>query len=223
VSPAHPAAGAPAAFFDVDDTLITVASLFDLLAFEVTSGSRPRADHDRVMGELRAMKAAGAGRAEVNRTFYRAYAGWRVAEVAAGGRAWFRARSGDAGFFRPEAVARLRAHADAGHLVVLVSGSHPACLRPLAAHLGAHRSLCSRPATRAGRYTGALRVPMIGAHKGATVRSVAARWGVDLAASWAYGDHESDLPLLDAVGHPVVVGPGPGLAEHARRRGWPTL
>jgi phosphoserine phosphatase len=33
----------------------------------------------------------------------------------------------------------------------------------------------------------------------------------------------SDLPLLLAVGHPVVVHPDPRLAREAKRRGWPVV
>ena len=39
----------------------------------------------------------------------------------------------------------------------------------------------------------------------------------------AYGDHAPDLPVLDLVGNPVVVGDGPVLARHACRKGWARL
>jgi phosphoserine phosphatase len=43
---------------------------------------------------------------------------------------------------------------------------------------------------------------------------------VDLAASYAYGDREADLPMLDAVGHPVAVNASKRLARIARENGW---
>ena len=46
------------------------------------------------------------------------------------------------------------------------------------------------------------------------------REGIDLAASWAYSDSESDLPMLRAVGHPVAVNPDAELARVAREEGW---
>lgn len=47
--------------------------------------------------------------------------------------------------------------------------------------------------------------------------------GVDLADCWFYSDSASDLPLLDAVGHPVMVNPQWKLRSATRDRGWPTL
>ena len=42
--------------------------------------------------------------------------------------------------------------------------------------------------------------------------------GIDLAASWAYSDSESDLPMLRAVGHPVAVNPDAELRARRRAR-----
>lgn len=46
---------------------------------------------------------------------------------------------------------------------------------------------------------------------------------IDLAASYVYADSIYDLPLLEAVGHPVAVCPEERLASIARQRGWPIL
>jgi phosphoserine phosphatase len=59
--------------------------------------------------------------------------------------------------------------------------------------------------------------------KAQAIRELAAREGIDLAASWAYSDSESDLPMLRAVGHPVAVNPDSELARVARAEGWETL
>jgi alcohol-forming fatty acyl-CoA reductase len=50
---------------------------------------------------------------------------------------------------------------------------------------------------------------------------LARRQGLDLSGSFAYGDHEADIPLLSSVGRPVAVNPRRPLAREARRRGWP--
>ena len=55
------------------------------------------------------------------------------------------------------------------------------------------------------------------------MEAFAAEHGIDLAASYAYSDSLSDLPMLRAVGHPVVVNPDPPLAEIAREEGWQTM
>ena len=55
------------------------------------------------------------------------------------------------------------------------------------------------------------------------MREVAEQEGINLAASWAYSDSESDLPMLRAVGHPVVVNPDGPLARAAREEGWDVM
>ena len=51
-----------------------------------------------------------------------------------------------------------------------------------------------------------------------------ARWdGLDLGQCYAYSDSASDLPMLQAVGHPVAVNPDARLARHARAYGWPIV
>ena len=59
--------------------------------------------------------------------------------------------------------------------------------------------------------------------KAVAIEDLAARRGIDLAASYAYSDSESDLPMLEAVGHPVAVNPDDTLARIARERGWDIL
>ena len=59
--------------------------------------------------------------------------------------------------------------------------------------------------------------------KAEAIEQLAAREGIDLEASYAYSDSESDLPMLEAVGHPVAVNPDAALLRIARQRGWDVL
>jgi phosphoserine phosphatase len=59
--------------------------------------------------------------------------------------------------------------------------------------------------------------------KAQAIRELAEREDIDLAASWAYSDSESDLPMLRLVGHPVAVNPDNELARVARAEGWQVL
>ncbi len=49
---------------------------------------------------------------------------------------------------------------------------------------------------------------------------LAAKRGYDLSTCYAYSDSISDLPMLEAVGHPIAVNPDPELRELATARGW---
>jgi phosphoserine phosphatase len=55
------------------------------------------------------------------------------------------------------------------------------------------------------------------------MRELADAQGIDLAASYAYSDSESDLPMLRIVGHPVVVNPDAELRRVAREEDWEVM
>ena len=77
---------------------------------------------------------------------------------------------------------------------------------------------------RDGHYTGRLAGPFTYREgKAEALRLLAEREGIDLAASYAYSDSESDLPMLRAVGHPVAVNPDAELERVARAEEWETL
>ena len=41
--------------------------------------------------------------------------------------------------------------------------------------------------------------------------------------TYAYGDHHSDRPLLEAAKHPFAVTPNTGMKHIAKETGWPVL
>lgn len=143
-----------------------------------------------------------------NRAYYEAWRGERLDVVTAWGTEWFAQRSATPGFYVPATRTALREHREAGDRVVLVSGSFPAVVDPVAADIGAWYVLCTRPEARDGILTGAVvGEPCIGEGKRRAVRDLAEGYpDIDLADCYGYGDHPSDLPMLTEVGHPVVVG-----------------
>ncbi|MFE2911667.1 HAD family hydrolase [Kitasatospora indigofera] len=211
-------------FSDVDETLITCKSMFDFLRFRLTRslGDEGEARYRLIRDQLRAQGEAGVPREEVNRAYYRLHAGQDAGELAALGEQWFAERSAEPGFFVPATLAALRRHREAGAALVLVSGSFSPCLAPLARAVGAAYTLATEPLVERGRYTGEVVRPMIGAGKRAAVLDLLAfHPGVDPARCYAFGDHISDLPMLECVGHPRVVGGDAQLLERLGRRARP--
>lgn len=214
--------GRRAAFFDVDETLLDNTSMFGFLEYHLQA--RGQAEQYLVIrAALRELAARGIGRVERNRVFHRYLRDHPVAQVADHGRAWFAAELATGGVFKPAVLDRLRAHQQANDLVVLVSGSFPACLEPLAREVAVTMLLCTQPRLADGCYTGEVEDPMIGEAKAVAGRDLARRHGICLRTSFGYGDHVSDLPLLELLGHPVVVGNDPEMVEHAELRGWERL
>ncbi|MGZ8762655.1 MAG: HAD family hydrolase [Acidimicrobiia bacterium] len=120
-----------------------------------------------------------------------------------------------------EAVELIDEHKVNGRKVVIVSSSPYEVVQPLARYLGADEAIATRAKLDAdGNYTGELSFYAYGPHKATAIRELAARDGIDLAESYAYSDSVTDLPLLEAVGHPVAVNPDRELARYAREHEW---
>ncbi|MEV6318572.1 HAD-IB family hydrolase [Streptomyces sp. NPDC051776] len=215
--------GGRAAFFDVDETLITRKSMLSFLRSYYGWLGHPDLAAEEAVSALRATAAGPGGRAASNRAYYRLFAGHRVAEVAAAGQRWFDDGLRAGGLFHEPVLRALRRHRAGGDLIVLVSGSFSACLDPVAAYVDADVALGTVPETAGGRYTGEVREVRIGAGKAAAVTAVLRDRGLLAGDCHAYGDHASDLDLLSQVGHPVVVGEDPTLLERARVSAWRRL
>jgi HAD superfamily hydrolase (TIGR01490 family) len=123
-----------------------------------------------------------------------------------------------------EALELIQRHRSLGHRVYLVSASPEELVQPLAELLGADGSIASRAEVdEEGRYTGTMAFYSSGPGKAEGVENVARLHAIDLSASTAYSDSITDLPMLEAVGHPVVVNPDRALARVARERDWPVM
>ncbi|MFF6997590.1 HAD family hydrolase [Streptomyces sp. NPDC008313] len=209
-------------FCDVDETLISCKSMFTFLRFQLVRrhGAEGAEEYERIAGELRRRSAAGESRASVNRAYYRSYAGESAAAMTALGREWFALSAADhRDFFVPSTVAELARHRAAGAEIVLVSGSFAPCLDPIAEQVGATHVLCTSPVVEDGRYTGDVPEPVIGEGKRSAVLRLLSRYpGVSPRDCFAYGDHPSDFPMLDCVGHPRGVGDDPAVRDYLARR-----
>lgn len=211
------------AFFDVDETLITFKSMFDFYDFFLEAIGHSEQERRELHEQVRALLRPGLPREQGNRLFYRRFADRKIAEVAEIGREWFTARLAAGGLFHGDVLQVLRSHHEAGMTVVLVSGSFPACLRPIADYCGADDMLCTELESSDGIYTGEVVRTMIGNGKEDAARKLIEHTGANAADCFAYGDHTSDLGLLRLVGHPVVVGTNPELAAAAAEHGWRRL
>ncbi|GAA2986945.1 HAD family hydrolase [Actinokineospora diospyrosa] len=202
------------AFFDVDETLVTVKSMFGFLAEYFDAE-----EYERAEKHLKGLAAAGVPRDQSNREYYRMFAGHSAAEIADHGRAWYERAFPT--LYNEATLGWLRRYQNGGAAIVLVSGSFPACLDPIADHVFADRVLCGQPAVVDGKHTGELvGEPVIGEGKARAVRATMAELGVSAQDCVAFGDHSTDLPMLQQVGRRVVVGDDPGLRPHLTSPGW---
>ncbi|HSO08347.1 MAG TPA: HAD family hydrolase [Pelomicrobium sp.] len=127
----------------------------------------------------------------------------------------------------PAAQALVDRHRREGHVCAIVTATNRFVTGPIAAAFGVEHLIATEPEERDGEFTGRSRgVPCFRAGKVTRLEEwLAARATrlAEVAESWFYSDSHNDLPLLEAVNHPVVVDPDPQLAAVAAARGWPVM
>ncbi len=123
-----------------------------------------------------------------------------------------------------EALALIDEHRRVGRKVVIISSSPEEIVKPLARYLGVDHVIATRARIDAeGRYTGEMEFYAYAESKADAIRELAETEGLSLPDSFAYSDSVTDLPMLEAVGHPVVVNPDKELAQAAEERDWQTM
>jgi HAD superfamily hydrolase (TIGR01490 family) len=123
-----------------------------------------------------------------------------------------------------EALELVDYHLAQGDEVYLVSSAPAEIVEPFAELLGITGAISSRASIdENGKFTGEMEFFAQGPNKALAIENLAHEHGIDLASSFAYSDSETDVPMLETVGHPYAVNPDRALARIAHDRGWPIL
>jgi HAD superfamily hydrolase (TIGR01490 family) len=216
--------GRPAAFFDLDKTLMAGSSgiHFARAAYESGMISRRRLARDVYENlRFRLLGSTDDRADDVRERVGKMIAGVRVRDLE---RLTPRVLSGVLPRLYPQMLARAYAHQDAGQPVYILTAASQEMADLLAHVLSFDGGLGSRSEIVDGRYTGRPAGPFnYREGKVVSMRELAAREGIDLDASYAYSDSESDLPMLRAVRHAIVVNPDPVLRRTALEKGWEVI
>jgi len=213
-----------AAFFDLDRTLIRRSSVLALAPSFRARGLISRIDLAKSAFWQLLFAARGASAERVRSAAedgMKILAGFSVEEM--------QALVGDAmePVLRPlvyaEPLHLVQHHRDRGERVYIVSATLQEIVEHIAADLGFDGAIGSTCEIVDGRYTGRSLRAAHGEGKARALRDLAVDDGLDLDGSTAYSDSYSDVPFLEAVGHPVAVNPDRRLKSIARARAWPTI
>ena len=125
----------------------------------------------------------------------------------------------------PKAFDLLQYHRGQGHTLVIITATNRFVTELIAQRLGVDHLIATEPERDgSGHFTGKLAgVPCFQAGKITRLHAWLDEHQADLEGAWFYSDSRNDLPLLEAVTHPVVVDADPVLAKIAEERGWPAL
>ncbi len=210
-----------AAFFDLDRTLMAGSSgiFFAKAAYQSGMISRRRLAKDAYENLRFRLRGSTDDRADEVRK--------RVAEMIENvpvrnlQRLSPRVLAGVLPRLYPHMLDRAYAHQDDGLLVYIVTAASQEMADLLAHVLAFDGGLGSRSEIVDGRYTGRAAGPFnYREGKVFSMKALAEVKDIDLSASYAYSDSESDLPMLRTVGHPVVVNPDAELRRIATDEGW---
>jgi HAD superfamily hydrolase (TIGR01490 family) len=213
-----------AAFFDLDKTVITKASIAAFSGHFRRDGLIKRRTVLRAIGSQFLYVQLGAGEermVKIRESLLALTRGWdrdRVRQIV---------RETLLQTVEPliyaEALELMASHHLAGQRVYLVSASPEEIVLPMAELLGADGTICSRAdVDDEGRYTGRMAFFADGRNKARAITELAEAMDLDLASSTAYTDSVTDVPMLELVGRPVAVNADRALARVARERGWET-
>ena len=210
-----------AAFFDLDKTLMEGSSAihFGRAAYKAGMVSRRQLVRDAWANvKFRLNGSTDEGTEALKERVLHSIAGVRQRDLA---RLGPDVLSGILPQVYPQMLELAWEHQDAGRPAYIVTAASQELAQVLARVLALDGGIGMRSEVRAGVYTGRLAGPMTYREgKAEAMRQLAEAEGIDLAASYAYSDSESDLPMLRAVGHPVAVNPDQELARVARQEGW---
>jgi HAD superfamily hydrolase (TIGR01490 family) len=214
-----------AAFFDLDRTLMEGSSAFQFgrAAYRAGLLSRRQLASDAWANvRFRLRGATDADTAALRDRISASLEGVRVRDLE---RLGVDVLAGILPRIYPQMLAVAHEHQDSGRRVYIVTAASQELAELLAYVLrfdGGLGSLYSEVVD--GVHTGRpLGLFMYRSGKAQAIQELAEREGIDLAASYAYSDSESDMPMLQAVGHPVAVNPDATLARAARENGWDVL
>ena len=122
-----------------------------------------------------------------------------------------------------EAVSLIEEHRLAGRDVVIVSASGAEVVEPIGEMLGADAVIATRMEIDEGKYTGEISFYAYAENKATAIEELARDKGYDLSRSYAYSDSMTDVHMLEIVGNPYAVNPDRELRKIAASRGWPVL
>ena len=213
-----------AAFFDLDRTLMAGSSAYHFGRAMYKAGNMSRRQIARDALDQIRFRLQGATDAAVNVLLVRVLEGIKGHRVVDLARMTPDVLAGILPRVYPQMLAVVRSHQDAGRPCYIATAASEPAADILARALAMDGAFGTRWEMSDGVYTGRLDGPFAyGEGKAQALRRFAAERDIDLAQSWAYTDAASDLPMLEAVGHPVAVNPDAGLAEIARRESWEVL
>ncbi|MFZ5645348.1 MAG: HAD family hydrolase [Bacillota bacterium] len=206
-------------FWDMDRTLVDTDCDISWKLFLIHKGLAPITDLE-VMEGYRKQYEEGRLEPEILNSFLlREFAGKTRAEME------FLAQEHFEAFVRPmvysQAFEMIKSIRNQGEKLCMITATNGEIAGPVARFLGFEKFLSTSLEIIDGRYTGNISgIYCYGAGKIPYIERFCRENSTSIAEAYYYGDSIADIPVLEAVRHPVAVNPVPGLRQMAKERGW---
>ncbi len=209
-----------AAFFDVDETLINMKSMFNFYEYWCVNQNLEDQLHLYLCNFKKDIEN-GKSREFLNKQYYKQFNKVKYSELLLMGKQWFEEIK-NTDLFINNTVERLNQHLKDGEVPVFVSGSMYPILAPIASYLNV-KDILSAPLLldKEGLCTGEIGTPQtIGLGKKEAILTYCENNGILPTDCYAYGDDISDIPMLEITGNPICVGQNQQLLDYGYSRGW---
>ena len=122
---------------------------------------------------------------------------------------------------RKKAIEKIEWHNRKGHFTCIISASPDIYLSSVSEYLKCNYYDCTKLLFKDNKFTGKLDgSDCSGFEKKTRIISIGIKEHLDLTISYGYSDNESDSPLFETVGNPIVISPSPLLYSISLSRGW---
>ena len=209
--------------FDLDDTLLRGQSHQELLRYLYRSGLVPFYHFIGLSaGLFRYKLGLMSDPTDIMRRAYALRRGKSASDMEKRAAELFESRLEPLLF--AEGMRLIAEHQVAGRTILLLSNSPDFLVKHVARYLHIHNFIGTRLEVKDGLFTGNIEKEIVyGESKLQEAKTFAEEKHFDLRSAWAYGDHSSDVFLLEKVGHPIAVNPTKGLRRISAGRSWPIL
>ena len=213
------------AFFDIDGTVFRSSLLIELVEKLVDEGVFPESARKEYINEFTAWRdREGSYEAYIDavvKTFMNHIRGVHYGDMADHGREVVRAHNKRVYRYTRDLMRQLKAE---GYYLIAISQSPKAILDEFCEEYGFDK-VYGRiyELGPSDRFTGVVIEEHLIQNKANIVNRVFDRHGFDRTDTYAVGDTEGDISMLEIVEHPICFNPNKALYEHANRQDWPIV
>jgi HAD superfamily hydrolase (TIGR01490 family) len=210
-------------FVDLDETLIKAKSMMAVINEYYHMNSRfklvAKIKFHIFKMNLCRFAIKNPDRNKLNRFYYEMLAGFSVKKITQASQHWIKVNYNELFNFR--ILEEIKKHRDANAEIIIVTGSFIQCVKPIADYLRIQNIICTELEVKCGHFTGnMLSCPVIGEGKAKAINQFVQDNSLSLSNSYAYGDHDSDIPMLSLADNPVAVGNNKELIDFAKKNKW---